>query len=332
MASVLSIRRMAKGHGMNSVGMSMVESGVKRLRKFADEHVEPRRRGDTIDTYRNIRVGMISLILMLGVAIAIDSIEEGRIESSISRYYYTSVHAVFIGALCAMGAMLMAYKGRSEVEDVLLNYAGFLAFLVAFIPTPVTGDQRALTSPDWVRGNVWAACAATAAGLVLWFVFGRLRGYASSPHRTWIGIVARCLGVTAVILVVVRLFGHWTWIPGSTHDVAAVSMFVGLILVVVFNGLAALADREGGGARSWYPWAYAVIALVMALTLIGIVCIVCIVCIGPVGASWLFWVEVVLIAEFGVFWVVQTLELWDDEESAARLERQHAEQSSADGR
>ncbi|NED67307.1 hypothetical protein G3I15_40905, partial [Streptomyces sp. SID10244] len=58
-------------------------------------------------------------------------------------------------------------------------------------------------------------------------------------------------------------------------------------------------------------------------TLIGIVCI------GPVGASWLFWVEVVLLAEFAAFWVVQTLELWDDEESAARVERHHAEQSSA---
>ncbi|MYR08696.1 hypothetical protein GTV32_21345 [Gordonia sp. SID5947] len=304
----------------------IVESGVERIRRFADEHVEPRRRGDTIDTYRNIRVGLVSLVLMLGVAIAVDSIEAGRIESSISRYYYTSVHAVFIGALCATGAMLMAYKGRSEVEDVLLNYAGFLAFLVAFIPTPVGSPPPGFTSPDWVRWNVWAAFAATAAGLVLWFVFGRLRGYASSPHRTWAGIVARGLGVLAVILVLVRLSGHWTWIPGSTHDVAAVSMFIGLILVVFFNGLAALADRGADDVHSWYPWAYAVIAAVMALTLLGIICV------HSASQSWVFWVEVALLAEFATFWVVQTLELWDDEESAALVERQDAEQRPEDDR
>ena len=42
---------------------------------------------------------------------------------------------MFIGALCAIGALLIVYKGSKDTEDVLLNLAGILAFVVAFVPT-----------------------------------------------------------------------------------------------------------------------------------------------------------------------------------------------------
>ncbi len=46
------------------------------------------------------------------------------------------MHAVFIGVLVTMGVCLVALKGNTDGEDVLMNLAGMLAPGVAFIPTP----------------------------------------------------------------------------------------------------------------------------------------------------------------------------------------------------
>ncbi len=42
---------------------------------------------------------------------------------------------MFTGGLVAIGVSLIAIKGSTDLEDVLLNLAGVLAPIVAFVPT-----------------------------------------------------------------------------------------------------------------------------------------------------------------------------------------------------
>ncbi|SHF36336.1 hypothetical protein [Pedobacter caeni] len=56
-------------------------------------------------------------------------------QPSISHYYYTSVGALFVGILSAVGLFLISYKGFSALDDFATNLAGFCAFGIAFFAT-----------------------------------------------------------------------------------------------------------------------------------------------------------------------------------------------------
>ena len=93
---------------------------------------------DAQTTYRLLRIAMLVLVIMLATAVIYQIFrpEPDCWLGSISAYYYTSARAVFVVALCAIGACLVAYRGNTPSEDLALNVSGFLAFVVAFIPTP----------------------------------------------------------------------------------------------------------------------------------------------------------------------------------------------------
>lgn len=92
-------------------------------------------RENVLRTYRYLRLGMVVLVILLGAAVTIESAQSGNLQDSISAYYYTPAHSVFVASLCAVGACLVIYRGRTDLGDVILNGAGFLAFVVAFVPT-----------------------------------------------------------------------------------------------------------------------------------------------------------------------------------------------------
>lgn len=73
---------------------------------------------------------------------------------SISGYYYTPSRNVFVGALVVIGVSLIAIKGSTDREDVLLNLAGVLAPIVAFVPTTL-GPRRS-GPPTW-SARSWAS-------------------------------------------------------------------------------------------------------------------------------------------------------------------------------
>jgi hypothetical protein len=85
---------------------------------------------------------MIVLVAGLAVSIVTEWIARDAdcFQTSISAYYYTSVHAYFIGALVSIGVCLFCLKGNTEGEDVLLNLAGMFAPVVALVPTPDPGQ------------------------------------------------------------------------------------------------------------------------------------------------------------------------------------------------
>ena len=77
---------------------------------------------------------MVVVVVMLAAAVLFDSVPTDCWQGSISAYYYTAAHNVFVAALCCLGIMMIVYKGSKDSEDVLLNLAGTLAFFVAFVP------------------------------------------------------------------------------------------------------------------------------------------------------------------------------------------------------
>ena len=65
-----------------------------------------------------------------------------EMQPSISHYYYTSLHIVFVGMLCVLGAFLITYRGVEKYENPLSNLAGICCWGVATFPTPFDTDFK----------------------------------------------------------------------------------------------------------------------------------------------------------------------------------------------
>jgi hypothetical protein len=88
-------------------------------------------------TYTALRIGMVAVLMGLGVSLFLEirGAPEHCVNKSISAYYYTPVHSVFVGALIALSLAMIALWGKTVAEDACLNLAGMLAPVVAFVPT-----------------------------------------------------------------------------------------------------------------------------------------------------------------------------------------------------
>jgi hypothetical protein len=245
---------------------------------------------------------------------------------SISAYYYTPVRGAFVGALVGMGLALIAIKGREgNHEDVLLNLAGMLAPVVAFVPTPIHDGQEVNGEPvacpggaercvpgEFVAGvdnNVVALAVVAALGLALAWWMARREG--PLPSRSRWGL----LGAAAVILLFVVLFvvRHRDFLVVA-HYASAVPMFGALVVVMRINGRES--DRRftvRGSAVSYAPM-YRILwrGMAGALVLAGLYLLL--VWLTPLSPwrGWIFLLEAVLLALFTVFWVLQTVEWYDE--------------------
>lgn len=261
-----------------------------------------------LDTYRSIRLAIVLLVVLLAAALVAQALAAGCWQTSISAYYWTAVHSVFVAVLCGVGVCLLVYKGSSPVEDALLDFSGFLAFVVALVPT---GRERICGGPslppeylaaDGVRNNLLALVVAGVAAQVTYVVLVRRRAVTPEPSRAaaWV----RALGWLVIAVGVLVFFTEPERLLTSGHNVAAPTMFLGVIGVVVLNARQAGRARE----RRAYARTYGVIATAMLATLaaIGLLRFV----VAPGWDHAVVVVEALLIAEFAAFWVVQTVELW----------------------
>ena len=266
-----------------------------------------------VKTYDYLRIALAALVLLLFVSVAIEvSLAGCGLQPSISAYYYTPVHAVFIGVLVTMGVCLIALKGNTDGEDVLLNLAGMLAPGVAFIPTSGVGScsSSAVLAPDVAAFVANSMPALFLTGLfvgVLAVVIARresgTRGIGSTNRR-------------GILLSVAVLGGGIVWFfidresfIARGHDAAAIPMFLAIIAVVWINARDVSAAVHQGAmpsSRNRFVPIYRSIAVAMLLALAGTVAI----SLATGSTSVVFWVEIVLISLFAVFWVVQTVELW----------------------
>jgi len=275
---------------------------------------------DGQSTYRYLRIAMPLLVILLGASIAWQIFEPAPDcwLGSISAYYYTSARAVFVACLCAIGACLVIYRGHTAVEDLALNISGLLAFGVAFVPTPLTDLQIKPTDAVCRRSNVptesqlataidnnvFALLVALSAILLVALVLRPWKG--GKPGLDLTGDI--------LLLGFALLLGWYLYVADRAlirdyaHLVSSVTMFAGIFFVVLMNVLriqhASKPDRTGVqiACLRWY-W------LVLALMAASVAVLSIAAWTGSFDHA-VFWLEASLIALFGMFWVVQTKELW----------------------
>jgi hypothetical protein len=274
-----------------------------------------------VGTYRYLRLGIPLLVLLLGASLVhrIFLAEPDCWLGSISAYYYTAVRSVFVAALCAIGACLIINRGNTDREDIALNLAGFLAFFVAFIPTPLSGPNPVATEtePGCGRSNVPTEAqlaagidnniaallvAAVACLVVAWWFW--IRSDRDDAVFTRALLVASLLVGGLVVLFnvdpdLLRRYGHL---------VSAVGVFVGIGVVVAMNAFTlAKLNPEGVAAPPGYQKAYRLIlaAMVSLLVVLGATALM------DKLDHVVFWLEAGEIGLFAIFWLLQTLELPD---------------------
>lgn len=269
-----------------------------------------------IKTYRYLRLALVGLVVLLFASLAIEWLAVGRecVQPTISAYWHTPARGVFVGILVTMGICLIALKGSTDAEDVLLNLAGILAPGVAFIPTSSftpcgSGPAAGQDFTGSVANNMQALFVLGIAAVVVALVI-------AVGERGSVGDLGRWDRVGLALGFAGTAGGAaWFYLSRSTfieygHNVAAIPMFLAIVAVVWVNSRDVRQTVEQHPAlqavRGRYITAYRGISAAMLLTLALAV-------LGHV-ADWtyaLLVVEILLIALFGAFWVIQTRELWN---------------------
>ena len=229
-----------------------------------------------VKTYNYLRIALAALVLLLYTSVVLEWWAAGRcLQTSISAYYYTPVHAVFIGVLVTMGVCLVALKGNTDGEDVLMNLAGMLAPGVAFIPT--VGCRRSAARRRCSRRTsrppsptTCRRCSSPVASSALVALVDRAprgRGGPGSAPPTGCGL-ALSLGVLGGGIV-------WFFVARDSfiahgHDAAAIPMFLAIVGVVWLNARDVqqavqqeavpttrsryVAMYRASPSRCWSPW------------------------------------------------------------------------------
>lgn len=273
-----------------------------------------------IKTYRYLRLGMVVIVVGLLASIFIQRSNSGCWQGSISAYYYTPARAIFVGGLVAIGASLIMIKGSTPIEDGLLNVAGALAPIVAFVPTSfesacdAPAQTRASGLPDAivrdVQNNIGALLVAGVVAFllaVLVFVLEQRRDDRLATRQ--VGWRVALLGLTAAMLIV----GAWALASDRIldwHGEAAFLMFVILAIASIFNGGWLLWVNRGNGQKTSPRWqAFALLYVAVGIVMLIGGFIIDIVWPDPWEHRTLV-LEIVEIALFGAIWVVQSVERW----------------------
>jgi len=100
-----------------------------------------------IHSYLALRkaVGWIGILLPFTLLIGLSLLfHDDCILNSISRYYYSGMRDVFVGALCSIALFLFFYRGydnwkKINWDKLITNIGGFLAIGIAFFPATEKG-------------------------------------------------------------------------------------------------------------------------------------------------------------------------------------------------
>ena len=97
-----------------------------------------------IISYRQLRmfIGLLGLMLTLLLVVTCMVVgDEYPFKITISHFYYSCGHVIFVGTLCILGGLFGTYKGNVKHENKVSNVTGILAVLVAVFPTQFAGFE-----------------------------------------------------------------------------------------------------------------------------------------------------------------------------------------------
>jgi hypothetical protein len=294
---------------------------------FPASAFEPGHDAAALKTYRYLRIGMLVAVAALANSILLEYRQPGVhcFLGSISGYYYTPVHPVFIGVMIGIGLALIVIKGRTAIEDAFLSLAGVMAPVVAFVPT--SDDVSGVCRPQMLHAGRyqpdlhnpvgsasisndlhsyvvagWVAIVLLAAAFVLqWFHSHSIAEYTTGT------IVNFGLGLALVVAMSLLLRFDYSWVLQG-HARAACAMFAFLALAAIANGALGLWRRH---TTPQYALLY--LAVGVAMIVFGILFVVY---RGhhqsALGGRLVLAIEVVELFLFVVFWATQTIERWND--------------------
>jgi hypothetical protein len=275
----------------------------------------------TLAVYRDLRVGLAVTAVMVAAAIIIEWMATDCWQAALSEYFYTSAHSIFIAALLGLATLFFVYRGSSDTEDALLTLAGVAALVAALVPQGRPEVCKPAFLPDdvkfeaVVRPNLVAVVVALVLGwaLTMW----QHRYNRTSQTRSAGGTLALYflrLVVAGGLILLVR----WPDVFSKHAHGAAGVLMLSAFIATVFSSAYLAKREEPSPDRYNYRWFYQVIAGVMLVTLIVVVT-VHIRHPELFGDRWLTILESALILEFGAYWVVQTIDLWDSPDRSERL-------------
>lgn len=285
--------------------------------KIATPKSKPELGLDLIYTYRYLRGGMVALLVMLVFSVIYQIVmARGCVLGSISAYYFTPARAVFVGALCGLGALLVVHKARSHEEDVLLDFSGVMAIVVALVPTvpdsgcPGSSSIPAAAVADAVRNNIWALIVVIAGAMIARALIARRAAQPPSPLSTG-GRIAAALCAAILVAELAFFLAQRDSFIALSHGIAAVTMVAGIIAVMVFNAINQPADERGRRFRA----VYSAIAAALGISLAAAVALHLWL---PGFRHFVLVAELIVIGLFIAFWVTQTIELWRSEPEEIR--------------
>jgi len=281
----------------------------------------------SLDTYRSLRAGMVGAGLLLAMGLVFLILRPGGgIPASISATFYSPLSTIFVATLLAVGLALIAVKGRLGLENTLLDVAGALIPVVAFVPTPVFSTECPDPAHDCVPPSLHPAVdinirSYLIVGLVALAVAWVRMTVAARTPTPWTLSSRRGLIPPALILVafgIAYLTARSTFIQFA-HYTSAISFFLLLVVVVWLNGRRTVGTVDPARVpAAWYRGVYRTIATAMLVAVVGGVAIFlatgnqnAVVSSGGTPFPVIFWVEAVLLTMFVAYWVVQTVELWN---------------------
>lgn len=257
---------------------------------------------DVRTTYRWLRLGLVVAFAVVATSVLVEwAHAPGHcLQPSLSAYYWTPVRPLFVGCLLALSLGMIALRGGTDIENVALNVAGLLVPFVAVIPirAPTTGCSSA-SDDTWPAhaaiGNNVTSLLLVGAGALVALTVALVRG---RPRTTaqWAGL--------AVALAVEASAALWFATSRSSferyaHYVAATGLFLALGAVVWQNARA----TASAGLTRIYRGLVGAMALAGALQVAHL--------LWPAFGWNLLLTEILLVAAFTAFWLLQTRELWN---------------------
>ena len=266
-------------------------------------------------TYRYVRLSIVGATFALAVSIGLEVAAHGVL-SSLSAAFYTAAGHLFVGGLCAIALALLVLSGRS-VEQGLLDVAAVFALVIALVPTPISdvscGGDAVCVPPAAVPGVINNGISTASLSVVVLIAAASLARTQGSAGR---GTVVTLVAIAALVgsLVAWALLDFATFLRGA-HNVAAVGFFS------VIGVVAAVSAWRPQRAPRRFRVLYAVVAVGVLGTLGALVAVLVAGVAATatvVGVPVVFLGESVVVALFAVFWIVQTVELWNAPDPALR--------------
>ena len=276
----------------------------------------------TLAVYRDLRVGLAVTAVMLAAAIIIEwmASDPRCWQAALSEYFYTSAHSIFIAALLGLATLFFVYRGSSDTEDALLTLAGVAALIAALVPQgrpevcklflPKGVDFEAV-----VRPNVVAVVVALVLGwaLSMW----QHRYNRSQQTRSAGGTLALYFLRLVVAGGLIILFFWPDVFAEHAHGAAGVLMLSAFIATVFSTAYLAKREERSPDRLNYPPFLQGIAAVMLATLILVITLHV----LHPnlFGVLWVTILESAVILEFGAYWVVQTIDLWDSPDRSERL-------------